>query len=137
MFNFVKKIKHRHRINSFVAAVRKTMPPALSKEEKESLIQSLKAMSPDALKHKLLKKYCSIEEAENENMVTDSRLGDSPVPFGFNNNEWRELLTKMQDGDELWTFSTSDESWDNLAGRAGVSLVRDGKTVYSIVTEMN
>jgi hypothetical protein len=43
----------------------------------------------------------------------------------------------MQDGDELRTFSTNNESWDNMAGRAGVSLVRNGETIYSIVTKMN
>lgn len=91
----------------------------------------------DALKFNLKKKYNSVEEVEAEHMVTDSRLGDAPVPFGFSNNEWRELLAMMQDGDELWTFSTSNESWDNMAGRAGVSLVREGKIIDSIVTKMN
>lgn len=90
----------------------------------------------DALKHNFIKQYRSIEEAENENMVTDPRLGDKPVPFGFNNDEWRELLAMMQDGDELWTFSTSQESWDNMAGRAGVSLVRNGEEVFCIILEM-
>jgi hypothetical protein len=59
------------------------------------------------------------------------------VPFGFSNHEWRELLTEMQDGDELWTFTTSDESWDNHAGRAGISLVRNGKEVFCIIGKMN
>ena len=94
-------------------------------------------MHSDALKYNLKKKYNSIEEVEAEHMVTDSRLGNAPVPFGFNNNEWRELLDMKQAGDDLWTFSTSDESWDNLAGRAGISLVRDSKIIYSIVTAMN
>jgi hypothetical protein len=53
------------------------------------------------------------------------------------NSKWRELLSMMQDGDELRTFSTNNESWDNMAGRAGVSLVRNGETIYSIVTKMN
>lgn len=43
----------------------------------------------------------------------------------------------MQEGDELWIFSTSDESWKHLAGRAGISLVRDGQVVSSMVTKMN
>ena len=85
----------------------------------------------------LLKKRYSVEEAEAENMVSDPRLGDSPVPFGFRNTEWCELVVKMQDGDQLWTFSTSDESWENLAGRAGIALIRNGEIIDSIVTEMN
>jgi len=94
-------------------------------------------MSPDALEHKFLKKFTSVEEVANENMVTDPRLGDRPVPFGFCNDQWRELLAMMTDGDELWTFSTSEESWDNLAGQAGISLVRNGKEVACIIQKMN
>lgn len=94
-------------------------------------------MSLGALKHSFVKKYLSIEEAEKENMVTDTRLGDAPVPFGFNNHQWRELLAEMQEGDELWTFTTSKESWDNMAGRAGISLVRNGSEVTCIIGMMN
>jgi hypothetical protein len=119
MFNYFKKRKQQ---NALIAAARKIMAD-------ESLIENRPAMSPDALKHRLVKKYVSVKEAEKENIVTNSRLGSSPVPFGFSNHQWRELLAEMQDGDELWTFSTSDESWDNMAGRAGISLVRNGKEV--------
>ena len=70
-------------------------------------------------------------------MVTDARLGDAPVPFGFSNGDWSQLLAIMQDGDELWTFSTSEESWKHLAGRAGISLVRNGEVIRSMVTKMN
>lgn len=128
MFNFLKKKKDKHA--AIIAAVRKMMANG-------SPDQSLRIMSPDALKHRLVKKYLSVEEAENEHMVTDPRLGDSPVPFGFNNIEWRELLAEMQVGDELWTFTTSEESWNNLAGRAGISLVRNGEEISCIVTMMN
>jgi len=106
-------------------------------QKPETKVQGLALMHEDALKFNLKKKYNSVEEVEAEHMVTDPRLGIAPMPFGFNNNEWRELLAQMQDGDELWTFSTSDESWDNMAGRAGVSLVRRGKIIDSIVTMMN
>ena len=133
MFNFFKK-KDKH--SALIAAVRKSMPPA-SNESLESLYQRLPSMSPDALKHRFIRKYISVEEAENENIVTDPRLGDSPVPFGFSNHEWLELLAEMQDGDELWTFTTSVESWDNMAGRAGISLVRNGKEVTCIIRRMN
>ena len=127
MFNFFKK---KARQDALIAAVREAMartPPG----------QDLRMMSPGALEHRFIKKYLSIEEAEKENMVTDPRFGGSPVPFGFSNNEWRDLLAEMRAGDELWTFSTSQESWDNRAGRGGVSLVRNGKEISYIVTMMN
>jgi hypothetical protein len=85
----------------------------------------------------LIKKYDSVAEVEIEHMVTDSRLGDTPVPFGFNNNQWRKLLSKMQDGDELWSYSTSAESWKHLAGRSGIRLIRGDKVVDDIMTIMN
>jgi len=40
-------------------------------------------------------------------------------------------------GDELWSFSSSTESWQQFAGRMGVALLRDGKAIEVIITEMN
>ena len=111
------------------------LPPLASKPEGEP--QEAMLMPVDALKWNLITKYGSVKEAEAANMVTDARLGDAPVPFGFYNDAWNQLLSTMQDGDELWTFATSEESWEHLAGRAGVSLVRDGEIVRFVVTEMN
>ena len=89
------------------------------------------------MKKEWLEKEITISEAEAENMVSDPRLGPSPVPFGFDNKEWRALLAKMQAADELWTFSSSDESWEHLCGRAGISLVRNGEIIDSVVTLVN
>lgn len=84
-----------------------------------------------------LKRKLTIEQAEAENMVTDERLGQAPVPFGYCNNMWRALLAKMRSGDELWEFSSSRESWQHLCGRRGIALVRGGEVVASVLTEMN
>jgi len=43
----------------------------------------------------------------------------------------------MQEGDELWEFCSSWESWQKLAGRAGIALVRNGEVVASVDTMMN
>jgi hypothetical protein len=94
-------------------------------------------MSWDDLTHKLTRKYRSAEEVEQEHMVSNPALGNQPVPFGFNNNQWRELLASMESGDELWSFTTSDASWDNGCGRSGISLVRNGKEVSCIIEKMN
>jgi len=58
-------------------------------------------------------------------------------PFAFLNAEWEALKARMQPGDELWTFASSPESWRDLAGRAGIALVRDGQIVERLVTMMN
>jgi hypothetical protein len=84
-----------------------------------------------------LKKKITVSEAEAAHMLTDPRLGPSPVPFGFQNARWRAFVAKMQDADELWTFSSGGESWQHLCGRAGISLVRNGEIIDSIVTLMN
>jgi len=48
--------------------------------------------------------------------------------------EWQRLVGDMQPTDELWEFSSPQDSWDALAGRAGYVVVRDGGVVNSIVT---
>lgn len=127
MFGFFKK-KDKHA--PLIAAVRGIMA-------NDALIENRRPMSPDALKHNFKRRFNSIEEVEAENMVSDERLGSKPVPFGFSHGLWRQLLSKMQPGDELWTFSTSEESWANMSGRAGISLVRNGKEVDCIIGKMN
>jgi hypothetical protein len=58
-------------------------------------------------------------------------------PFGALNAKWEALKALMQPGDELWTFESSSESWGDLAGRAGVALVRNGEIIERLVTMMN
>jgi hypothetical protein len=43
----------------------------------------------------------------------------------------------MKNGDEPWEFSSPPATWERLAGRRGLSTVRNGKIVDSIVTLMN
>ena len=84
-----------------------------------------------------LKKRVTVEEVEAAHMIQTDRLGPEPVPFGFQNGKWRSLIDQMEEGDELWTFSSSQESWARLCGCAGIALVRNSEVVNSIVTMMN
>jgi len=84
-----------------------------------------------------LLKQVTIDEAEAEHMVLSDRLGPDPVPFGFQNARWKELLVHMEDGDELWTFCSSIESWNSLAGREGLALLRKGQVIDTIVTALS
>jgi hypothetical protein len=84
-----------------------------------------------------LQKRLTVAEAEAAHMVRNDWLGPDPVPFGFVNGKWRALLAEMQDGDELWAFSSSQESWARLGGRSGIALVRHGEVVRAVVTKMN
>lgn len=83
------------------------------------------------------KKKITREQAEVEHTVEDPRLGPPAIPFGFQNAEWRKMVAMMKDGDELWAFCSEIESWQILCGRAGISLVREGEIIESIVTMMN
>lgn len=84
----------------------------------------------------LLRKL-TVEQAEADYTCTIGGVGSAPVPFGFCNRYWKELLTKMQDGDELWEFTSCPASWEGRAGRAGLTLLRNGEEVAAVFTEIS
>jgi hypothetical protein len=90
-------------------------------------------MNGEPIELSWLQKQVTIGEAEFEHMVHTERLGPDPVPFGFINAKWRELLSLMEEGDELWTFFSSGESWNSLAGREGIALLRRGQVIETLV----
>jgi hypothetical protein len=91
--------------------------------------------------------YKTIAELEAEFTLRPDQLSESDrtgpraqfmlKPFGALNDRWEALKARMQPGDELWTFQSSAESWRDLAGRAGVALVRKGAIVERLITMMN
>jgi hypothetical protein len=88
-----------------------------------------------------LDKKISVEEAEaahpgiNDDRV--QRFPEAAKPFGFQSQAWEALKAAMQPGDELWTFASPAKSWEDLAGRAGIAVVRDGNPIKVLVTVMN
>ena len=48
-----------------------------------------------------------------------------------------EFMNLRQEGDELWRFSSPPEQWAALAGRGGIALVRNGRSVAHIVTVLS
>jgi len=88
-----------------------------------------------------LQRKLTIAEAEAEHPgITDERIvrvPDAAKPFGFQHREWEEFKASMLPGDEIWTFSSPPETWQHLAGRAGLALVRKGVPIRTIVTVMN
>ena len=67
----------------------------------------------------------------NEILKTDSAL------FDFENYDWEHLKSDMKVGDELWTYSSPEKTWENLCGRGGVCIVRDGKIIKSVLMVMS
>jgi hypothetical protein len=42
---------------------------------------------------------------------------------------WGVIRATLQEGDELWQFSSSLKSWMNQRGHEGVELIRDGRRI--------
>ena len=59
------------------------------------------------------------------------------VEVGLLHEGWVNLRAKLQEGDELWFFSTPIEDWKHMCGRSGYSIVRNGDIVASCITIMN
>jgi hypothetical protein len=49
----------------------------------------------------------------------------------------KTLEVLMLPGDEVWEFSSPPELWQRLMGRAGIALVRNGRSIAHVVTRMN
>jgi hypothetical protein len=88
-----------------------------------------------------LDKKITIAEAEAEHPgINDERVQrfpDAAKPFGFKSGQWEAIKAAMQPGDELWTFASPAKSWEDLAGRAGIAVVRDGNPVMVLTTMLN
>ena len=59
------------------------------------------------------------------------------LPFGYMNEEWRELVVKLLETDELWIFQKSDDERKALCGRVGIAVVRNGDVADGLITEMS
>lgn len=57
--------------------------------------------------------------------------------LGMDRPRWLELRSMLCEGDELWLFCSSDESWYKRCGRSGYSIVRDGVIIKSLITMRN
>jgi hypothetical protein len=80
----------------------------------------------------------TIEQIETDNMITIEKNGKSvTLPFGYINDDWETLKVQYQEGDGIYKFSSDQESWDRLAGRAGYALIRDNQIIAEIITLMN
>ena len=60
-----------------------------------------------------------------------------PGPCGVTSESWAELRSHTKKGDEIRAFSSPEDYWENMAGRAGYAVVREGRAIAGIVTMMN
>ncbi|MGH9351358.1 MAG: hypothetical protein ACRD2G_04230 [Terriglobia bacterium] len=70
---------------------------------------------------------------EKARLVTRSsaRWYEDPKPID------RPLYFEPLPEDQVWRFTTSEESWRHLAGRSGYALVRNGVVVCDLVAVMS
>lgn len=51
--------------------------------------------------------------------------------------QWRTMMSRRSESDEIWSFQSPPETWQRLGGRAGLVLVRRGRPVSSVTLRMN
>ena len=78
----------------------------------------------------LLVRKATVVEWEKENLIDG-------VPFGYCNREWEALKAKMEPSDEIWFWSTDEESWKRFMGWEGMALVRNGDVIDFFLTALN
>lgn len=111
--------------------------PVVCQTSKSSLGPNTYQFEEKAAMNGWLRNQTTVEEAEREHLVKTDRLGPNPVPFGFIHGQWLKFKGQIRPGDQLWNFCSSGESWEHLAGREGLCIVRNGEIVASIITCMN
>ena len=90
-----------------------------------------------------LKKRISLEELEAamlRNEITNIKstiLNLSPLANVRNNNEWTKMKSALIEGDEIWEFCSSGESFSKMMGRSGICVVRNGEIIMELITLMN
>ncbi len=84
-----------------------------------------------------LRTKISIEDAEKHNMTTLSEVGSKPIAFGHLNRQWNKFKQIIMPSDELWEVRSPQEEWDRSAGVAGFCIIRKGKVIASILTQMS
>jgi hypothetical protein len=82
-------------------------------------------------------KGMSVVELERQPSTNQSENLHQFGSFGIGSKQWQRIKEQMQPGDELYKFRSPPETWANLAGRAGIALVRDGKVIDTLLTALN
>lgn len=59
------------------------------------------------------------------------------LPQTQGTQDLRRMKLRMLPTDELRSFSSSTKSWQRLAGRSGIALVRNGRPIGHVITLMN
>jgi hypothetical protein len=48
-----------------------------------------------------------------------------------------QFISKLEEGDELWRYSSPPQTWSNFCGSAGIAIVRNGSILVGCQLIMN
>jgi hypothetical protein len=82
------------------------------------------------MREEYLRRKATAAEWEAEHLIEG-------VPFGYCNREWEALKSKMEPGDEIWFWSSDEESWKQMMGWEGMALVRRSEIIDFFLTALN
>jgi hypothetical protein len=77
------------------------------------------------------------QERVTVGQVETKPILDHEFPLSDSFADWCNLKQLVQPDDELWTFCSPQQTWDERMGWQGLVLVRDGKLVEVCVTAQN
>lgn len=107
-----------------------------TKEElqlKENKNKKFVLYNPTKYKHI---KQVNVEDLEKENMVYLEKENKT-IPFGYSNFLWESLKDKIRPNDQVFMFTSGEETWLRNSGRQGVILVRKNTVIDEFITLMN
>ncbi|TWU32771.1 hypothetical protein Q31b_58140 [Novipirellula aureliae] len=79
----------------------------------------------------------SVDELERQLGSNRTENRQQLESFGLGSKQWQRIKEQLQPGDKLYKFRSPPETWANMAGRAGIALVRDDKVIDTLVTALN
>ena len=104
-------------------------------------IQEVEALHQEPLPadsiHDLRNEMSEFLAAPQIDAVLSHGITSGQLPFGRRYARWHLIKNDFQPGDELWAFESQVGSRKATGGVKGYLLLRDGKVVNSILTELD
>lgn len=90
--------------------------------------------------HSWLIRRTTITEIESECMEVDGSLDEQPSEFITAQDVLRKMrafVSQIKNGDQLWKYRSSEDTWQSLCGEQGFAIIRNGQTVDVFITMVN
>ena len=96
------------------------------------------SVTEDPVPREWLKERISLIDLDR-NLIEMQQLPGGPggLILSPKRNEMARIKLRTRKEDELWIYESPPETWIQLAGRRGIALVRDGKSIENFVLTIN